>query len=122
MIIAVDFDGTCVTHMYPEIGEDIGAVPVLKKLIERGDKLILFTMRHGEFLEDALHWAKINGIEFWGANENPNQHNWSQSRKVYAQMYIDDAALGCPLIQPPPGLGRPYVDWAAVDKIIFPEV
>ena len=34
MIIAVDFDGTVVTHEYPRIGNDIGAVPVLKKMIE----------------------------------------------------------------------------------------
>lgn len=36
MIIAVDFDGTCVTHEFPEVGKDIGAVPVLKELVEKG--------------------------------------------------------------------------------------
>lgn len=45
MIIAVDFDGTCVTHEFPKVGKDIGAVPVLKKLIEKGHKIILYTMR-----------------------------------------------------------------------------
>lgn len=44
MIIAVDFDGTCVTHEFPKVGRDIGAVPVLRKLVENGHKLILFTM------------------------------------------------------------------------------
>lgn len=35
MVIAVDFDGTCVTHEFPKIGKDIGAIPVLRKLVER---------------------------------------------------------------------------------------
>lgn len=43
MIIAVDFDGTCVIHEFPKVGKDIGAVPVLKKLIEKGHKIILYT-------------------------------------------------------------------------------
>lgn len=45
MIIAVDFDGTCVTHEFPEVGKDIGAVPVLKELVKKGHKIILYTMR-----------------------------------------------------------------------------
>lgn len=42
MIIAIDFDGTCVTHDYPRIGKDIGAVPVLKKIVENGHRLLRF--------------------------------------------------------------------------------
>ena len=45
MYIAIDFDGTCVTHEYPNIGKDIGAIPVLKQLVKDGHKLILYTMR-----------------------------------------------------------------------------
>jgi hypothetical protein len=45
MDICIDFDGTCVTHEFPEVGKDIGAVPVLRKLVEQGHNLILFTMR-----------------------------------------------------------------------------
>ena len=45
MIIAVDFDGTCVKHAYPKIGEDIGAIPVLKQLVNDGHQLVLNTMR-----------------------------------------------------------------------------
>ena len=45
MIIGIDFDGTCVKHAFPAIGDDIGAVPVLKELVDKGHKLILFTMR-----------------------------------------------------------------------------
>ena len=54
MKIGIDFDGTCVTHEYPKIGKDIGAVPVLKELVEKGHKLILNTMRSGKELEDAV--------------------------------------------------------------------
>ena len=46
-IIAVDFDGTVVTHAYPHIGNDIGAVPVLRELIGNGCRVILYTMRSG---------------------------------------------------------------------------
>ena len=45
MIIAVDFDGTCVTHEFPRVGAEIGAAEVLKELTDKGHKIILFTMR-----------------------------------------------------------------------------
>ena len=45
MIIAVDFDGTCVTHEFPRVGKEIGAAEVLKELTDKGHKIILFTMR-----------------------------------------------------------------------------
>ena len=45
MVIAIDFDGTCVTHDFPAVGKDIGAVPVLKMLVDSGHQLILYTMR-----------------------------------------------------------------------------
>lgn len=54
MYIAVDFDGTCVTHEYPKVGKDIGAVPVLKKLTNSGHQLILHTMRCNKELEEAV--------------------------------------------------------------------
>jgi len=118
MIIAVDFDGTCVTHAYPEIGSDIGAVPVLKALVAAGHKLILYTMRSGDTLAAAVKWCEENGIELWGVNNNPEQHTWSASPKVYAALYIDDAALGCPLILPANGK-RPYVDWGEVSQLLL---
>jgi len=117
-VYAIDFDGTMVTHDYPAIGKDIGAVPVIKALIERGDKVILFTMRHGKTLTEAIEWCTANGILLWGANSNPDQHTWSESRKVYAQVYIDDAALGVPLIFNPEISDRPFVDWSIVEKML----
>lgn len=115
MIISVDFDGTCVEHAYPDVGKDIGAAPVLKALASKGHQLILFTMRSGETLADACAWFHTNGIPLYGINENPDQHTWTSSPKPYANLYIDDAAFGCPLITPPNGK-RPYVDWEQVAK------
>jgi len=114
-IIAVDFDGTCVSHEYPKMGKDIGAVPILKSLIQNGFKLILFTMRTNNELKAAVKWFKDNGIELWGINENPTQRRWNSSRKVYANLYIDDLGLGIPLTYDG---DRPYVNWLEVEKLL----
>lgn len=45
LTIAVDFDGTCVTHDFPKVGKNIGAEIVLKKLVDKGHKIILYTIR-----------------------------------------------------------------------------
>lgn len=132
MNIAIDFDGTCVKHRFPYIGEDIGAVPVLKRITKAGHNLILFTMRSdrselgdtgdpsikditGKFLTDAINWFTDNDIPLWGVQINPQQHFWTSSPKVYADLYIDDAALGCPLVYPENGEPA-YVDWIKVEK------
>ena len=82
MIIAVDFDGTCVKHRYPMVGEDVdGAVSVLKELVRKGHKIILYTMRGGDTLDDAISWFIDNDIELWGINRNPEQYGWSSSPK-----------------------------------------
>lgn len=118
MIIAVDFDGTCVTHEYPNVGKDINAIPVLKNIIDNGHKIILYTMRHGKELQDAIDWFTNNNIPLYGINENPTQKNWTKSPKIYAHIYIDDAALGCPLIFNEKYSDRPYVDWESVLKLL----
>ena len=96
-IIAVDFDGTVVTHAYPHIGNDIGAVPVLRELIGNGCRVILYTMRSGRLLDDAVAWFARNDIPLYAVNENPAQREWTDSPKVFADLYIDDSALGCPI-------------------------
>lgn len=118
-IIAVDFDGTCVAHEFPEIGEDVPhAVDVLKRLNAAEVKIIVWTMRCGKHLdEDAARWFRARGIEVWAFNENPTQKHWTESPKAYAQHYIDDAAIGCPLVYPGDG-GRPFVDWVEVEKLL----
>jgi len=99
MEIAIDFDGTVVTHDYPRVGKDIGAVLVLKELVDNGHQLILFTMRSGDTLVDAIRWFASNDIPLYGVQFNPTQAEWTSSNKCYAQLYIDDAALGIPLLQ-----------------------
>lgn len=118
MIIAIDFDGTCVKHEYPKIGEDIGAVPVLKKLIKAGHQLILYTMRSGKELQDAVNWFRENEIPLWGVNENPEQKKWTNSPKVYAQLYIDDAALGIPLSRTNHDK-RYHVEWSFIEEVLL---
>ena len=117
LVVGIDFDGTCVTHEYPKVGQDIGAAPVLTNIVLKGGKLVLNTMRSGKELEDAVNWFKSKNIPLWGVNKNPTQHEWTTSPKVYANLYIDDAALGTPLIKP--NTGRPYVDWKSVATLLF---
>lgn len=133
MNIVLDFDGTCVSHEFPNIGKDIGSIPVLKELVNNGHNLILFTMRSdrlengdtvddnisditGHFLTDAIDWFNENNIPLYGIQTNPTQKNWTSSPKAYGDIYIDDAALGCPLIYEHGH--RPYVDWVKVREIL----
>lgn len=118
--VAVDFDGTCVTHEYPEVGRDIGAIPVLHRIAATGAKLILWTMRSGDKLADAVRWFEEAGLHLYGVNRNPSQ-DWSDSPKAYAHLYIDDAALGAPLV-PGEGDERPHIDWVAVEQQLFGDV
>jgi len=117
-IVAVDFDGTCVTHEYPDIGMEVpNVVDVLKKLNENGVRIILWTIRSGEYLQDAVNWFTARGIKLWAVNKNPQQRFWSKSPKAYAPAYIDDAAIGCPVVYPENG-NRPYADWFAIEKLL----
>ncbi|MBR2326178.1 MAG: hypothetical protein IKA49_02320 [Alistipes sp.] len=118
--IAVDFDGTCVTHEYPYLGLDIGAQPVLRELVEQGHNLILYTMRSGKLEKEAVEWFKKNDIPLYAVNSNPTQKKWTKSIKVHADVYIDDAALGCPLIHSM-NASRPYVDWVKVREWLVTE-
>lgn len=123
MILCVDFDGTLVVHEYPKIGREVPyAVEVLKELIARGDKIILWTMRSGIELEEAVLWCKERGIELYGVNDNPDQLSWTTSRKVFANVYIDDAALGCPLTCSATSVAkrdRDYVEWYSIGQMLL---
>lgn len=135
MDICIDFDGTCVSHEFPDIGKDIGAVPVLQELTDNGHRLILFTMRSDRkkkkkvggqeivieenVLTEAVQWFEKNNIPLYGIQKNPTQRFWTSSPKAYGHLYIDDANLGCPLISDDPDTDRPYVDWGAVRKILI---
>jgi hypothetical protein len=118
MTINIDFDGTCVTHDFPNIGKEIGAIPILKKLVESGHQLILFTMRSDDNLKEAINWFSENGIELYGIQTNPTQKNWTNSPKSYAEMMIDDSALGCPLAFDEKLSNRPFVNWNVVEVML----
>lgn len=135
MTINIDFDGTCVTHDFPQIGKSIGAERVLRRLVDNGHQLILFTMRSdrkeatpvidptiqnvtGDFLTDAVNWFSQNGIKLYGIQTNPTQLNWTTSPKSYAELMIDDSALGCPMIYKKDLSPRPFVCWKTIEKYL----
>lgn len=99
MIIAVDFDGTIVEHKYPEIGREIPfAIDTLKMLVNDRHRLILWSVREGELLDDAVRWCRERGVEFYAVNkdypEEQKEHNKHYSRKLKADLFIDDRNLG----------------------------
>lgn len=98
MTIAVDFDGTIVEHEYPKIGKPIPfAIDVLKKLqYEEHHMLILWTVRAGTLLDEAVEYCKNKGLEFYAVNKNFPEETLEPgiSRKIVADIYIDDRNLG----------------------------
>lgn len=98
MVIAVDFDGTIVEHKYPKIGKtQLFAFETLKQLQKQKHKLILWTYRAGKELEEAVNFCKENGIEFYAVNANYPEEKLDEakiSRKIYADIYIDDRNIG----------------------------
>ena len=118
LIIAVDFDGCLVRHEFPEIGAPVPrAREVLRELVDADHLLILWTCRSdnwGSHLGDAVRLIRDDwGIPLHAVNTNAPGDLWVASPKVYADIYIDDKGLGCPLVCPDDG-GIPYVDWKAV--------
>ena len=101
-IIGIDFDGTCVTDLFPYVGDNIGAASVLRKLADK-NLLILYTVRDGKYLQDAVDWFKYNHINLYSVNYNPEPV--SSSPKLYCDYYIDDRNIGTPLTD------KGYVDW-----------
>lgn len=99
MTIAVDFDGTIVEHRYPEIGPEIPfAIETLKMLIRDRHKLILWSVREGRLLDDAIEWCRQRGVEFYAVNrdypEEQPENNQHFSRKLKVDIWIDDRNLG----------------------------
>ena len=111
MKIAVDFDGTIVEHRYPEIGREIPfAKQTLRQLIKDRHQLILWTVREGKLLDDAIEWCRERGVEFWAVNKDYPEEDVTKnahfSRKIKADVFIDDAMVG----------GLP--DWGEIYQII----
>ena len=111
MIIAVDFDGTIVEHRYPAIGKERPfATETLKKLAADGHRLILWTVREGRLLDEAVEFCRERGVEFYAVNrdypEEEKAHNKHYSRKLKADVWIDDRNVG----------GLP--DWGTIYEMI----
>lgn len=111
MTIAVDFDGTIVTHAYPAIGKPIPfAIESLKKLQQEDHHLlILWSCREGKLLDDAVQYCKERGLEFYAVNTNfPDEpvEDGLTARKLTADLFIDDRNLG----------GLP--DWGVIYQMI----
>ena len=111
MLIAVDFDGTIVTHKYPEIGEEIPfAIDTLKMLRQDGHRLILWSVREGRLLKEAVEYCRQRGLEFYAVNrdypEETTESNPHFSRKLKVDLFIDDRNLG----------GLP--DWGTIYQMI----
>lgn len=110
MIIAVDFDGTIVEHEYPKIGKEIPfAIETLMKLQQDQHRLILWSVREGRLLEEAIEFCRERGLEFYAANKDfPEEHGRGKgySRKLKADLFIDDRNLG----------GLP--DWGVIYQMI----
>ena len=111
MVIAIDFDGTIVEHKYPAIGAEIPfAIDTLIKLKEEGHRLILWTVREGRLLEEAVEFCRERGLEFYAVNrdypEEEKGRNNHFSRKLKADLWIDDRNLG----------GLP--DWGTIYEMI----
>jgi hydroxymethylpyrimidine pyrophosphatase-like HAD family hydrolase len=97
MIIAIDFDGTLVEHRYPAIGRIIPfAFETLKALQAKKHRLILWSHRSGKELDEAVEFCRSQGVEFYAVNKNYPEEVWteSDSRKILADIYIDDRNLG----------------------------
>jgi len=112
LVIAVDFDGTIVEHRFPEIGRIRPfAFETMKALQSKNHRLILWTHRSGRQLTDAVEFCRLNGIEFYAVNKNYPEEKWCEndSRKIVADIYIDDRNLG----------GLP--SWGEIYQVICPE-
>lgn len=113
MIIAVDFDLTIVESNFPTIvGEIPGALHALRRLAEAGHYIIIWTCRYGDDAVDAVNWLLENNVEFHRFNapnpENMKKFNNTSSRKVYADVYIDDKNIGG------------FIGWDKVIDILIP--
>ena len=110
MTIAVDFDGTIVEHRYPEIGAEIPfAIDTLKLLIKEHHRLILWSVREGALLDEAVEWCRQRGVEFYAVNKDYPEEKLTDrgySRKLKVEMFIDDRNVG----------GIP--DWGAIYRMI----
>lgn len=111
-VLAIDFDGTIVEHKYPEIGKEmLFAFATLKALQQKGHKLILWTIRTGALLDEAVNYCREHGVEFYAVNKNYPEETLDEntSRKLNADIFIDDRMIGG------------FIGWSEVWQALHPE-
>lgn len=112
-VIAVDFDGTIVEHQYPKIGKEmLFAFETLKRLQQKGHKLILWTYREGSELQEAVDYCESKGIKFYAVNKSFPDEKFEPgvtSRKVNADIFIDDRNVGG------------FLGWGEIYHMLHPE-
>ena len=97
MIIAFDFDGTIVQHAYPKIGKEIPfAIDTLRRLQDEGERIVLWTVRSGKLLDEAVEFCRQRGLEFYAVNAEFEGEDAVKDgrRKIAVDVYIDDRNLG----------------------------
>ena len=101
LVIAVDFDGTLAYSAWPEIGEPVpGALETLRQWRAEGHRLIVWTCRAGQELEACERWLIHHRVPYDAINANlPERIAYfgSDTRKISADLYIDDKAAGAPV-------------------------
>jgi hydroxymethylpyrimidine pyrophosphatase-like HAD family hydrolase len=111
-IIAIDFDGTIVEDEYPRIGKPIiFAFETMLQLQKEGNRLILWTYRDGETLQEAINFCLKNGIQFYAINKNYAEEEFNEKtrRKIKADIFIDDRNVGG------------FLGWTAIYKLLTTE-
>lgn len=134
-IIAVDYDQTIRAGNFPFVYHDLGAIPILKRLIEKGHKIILWTLRsnridktenclglepmNGTYLDEAVEYLIQNGVELYGINEHPYQKQLTDSPKVWADLFLDDRSLNFPTIVDKSISEEPFADWKKIEELLI---
>lgn len=123
VIIGVDYDRSIDYKGFPDYGKEVPhAFYWLHRFLDLDCKLILWTCRYdgddvGPTLTDAIKFCRKNGIEFWGINQNPH---WSKSPKILCDIFIDDRAIGCPLVNMgTEALPRHIIDWTKMGPMVL---
>ncbi|MFO8022442.1 MAG: hypothetical protein R6U65_08245 [Perlabentimonas sp.] len=110
--VAVDFDGTIVENKFPSIGKPmLFAFETLKAMQQSGILLILWTVRKGKELDEAVEFCRSKGLEFYAINANypEEEYDPNASRKIEADIFIDDRNIGG------------FIGWSEVWQMLFPE-
>lgn len=122
LILAVDFDGTICKHAkFPELGDPVPhSIEWLHKFHDAGAKMFMWTCRSGDALELATQFASSHKLHFSGYNAYKYWEGFDVSDKLFANMYIDDAAACVPLVRLADE--RPYLDWTVVGPAVMDRI